>query len=132
FVPWTARLAPGQAVRDGHEIDVLSMVDAHRHRLVLKRGTGCSGRHVVVGAESSPAQWDDAVRSAVADDDWVVQDLVQSTPFALQHGTDSWAMHRVVWGTFVLGGRAGGTFGRASPSEAGCVVNAARGSRDAV
>ena len=39
------------------------------------------------------------------------------------------AMHRVVWGTFVLGGRAGGSFGRAAPCDGGIVVNAARGTK---
>jgi hypothetical protein len=131
-LPWTALVGPGMVRRGDTEVDLLSLLGADQQRMVLKRGSSDSGRHVVIGAEATAESWASSVRLAREEGDWIVQELVPALALPLQHGEQGWAPHRMVWGAFVFGARDGGAYGRASPVDTGMVVNSGRGARDVI
>jgi uncharacterized circularly permuted ATP-grasp superfamily protein len=74
-VPWTRRLEERRTTKDGRAVDLLSFVRDHREGLVLKPSHAYGGRDVLVGDETPPAVWDEAVRTG-AGKAWVVQERV--------------------------------------------------------
>lgn len=130
-VPWTWRLRPGAAERGGERVDLLALVAAERERLVLKHARSLGGAKVHFGSCTSAARWEELVRAALEEEKWVVQELVESRPYAYQSG-GGWEAHDVVWGLFVFGSRFGGGFVRLLPKSVGGVVNTARGAEVSV
>jgi uncharacterized circularly permuted ATP-grasp superfamily protein len=74
-VPWTRKLEERRTTKDGREVDLLSFVRNHRAGLVLKPAHGYGGRDVLVGDETAPAEWDEAIHAG-AGQPWVVQERV--------------------------------------------------------
>ena len=74
-VPWTRKLEERRTTKDGREVDLLSFVRDHREGLVLKPAHGYGGRDVLVGDETAPAEWDEAIHSG-SGQPWVVQERV--------------------------------------------------------
>ena len=74
-VPWTRKLEERRTTKDERPVDLLTFVRDHREGLVLKPAHGYGGRDVLVGDETAPAQWDEAVRVG-ARQAWVVQERV--------------------------------------------------------
>ena len=74
-VPWTRKLEERKTVRDGRDVDLVPFVIRNREALVLKPAHGYGGRSVFVGDETSPLEWELAVREALGSA-WVVQERV--------------------------------------------------------
>jgi uncharacterized circularly permuted ATP-grasp superfamily protein len=74
-VPWTRKLEDRRTTKDGRAFDLLSFVREERAGLVLKPAHGYGGRDVLVGDETFPAEWDEAVQAG-AGQRWVVQERV--------------------------------------------------------
>ncbi len=74
-VPWTRKLGERRTRKDGREVDLLPFVRAQRAGLVLKPTHGYGGRDVLLGDETAPVDWDQAIRAA-AGEPWVVQERV--------------------------------------------------------
>lgn len=60
-VPWTRMLREGRTTYQGAAIDLLAFARAERERLVLKPNDEYGGKGVVIGWESTPAEWDAAL-----------------------------------------------------------------------
>jgi uncharacterized circularly permuted ATP-grasp superfamily protein len=77
-VPWTRRLRDGSSSRNGESIDLLPWVRRHRDTLVLKPNDEYGGTGVVLGWETSEAQWDGALNAALSEADraWIVQERI--------------------------------------------------------
>jgi len=74
-VPWTRKLEERRTRKGGREVDLLSFVREQRAGLVLKPAHGYGGRDVLVGDETAPADWDEAIRAGTGQP-WVVQERV--------------------------------------------------------
>ena len=74
-VPWTRKLEERRTTRDGREVDLLPFARDHREGLILKPAHGYGGRDVLVGDETSPSAWDEAIQAG-AGRPWVVQERV--------------------------------------------------------
>lgn len=74
-VPWTRRVAERRTRWGGSEIDLVPHILARRDELVLKPAHGYGGRSVLVGDQTPPAEWEEAVRTALREP-WVVQECV--------------------------------------------------------
>jgi hypothetical protein len=125
-VPWTRKLEERRTTKDGHEVDLLSFVREHREGLVLKPAHGYGGRDVLVGDETAPAEWDDAI-DAGAGQPWVVQERVSipEEPFpTFEGGSLRFEMLKVNANPFyVLGGEAGAV----TRASRGAVINVSAG-----
>ena len=93
YLPYTARLE-ALAVRRLREEQAL---------WVLKSDYGCEGEEVVIGAETTPAAWADALADALPTR-WIAQRRFQ--PFRDRAGQS------INYGVYLVGGRAAGLFTR--------------------
>jgi len=75
-IPWTRRLREGYTTYNGERIDLLPFVLAGRERLVLKPNDDYGGRGVVIGWETEPGAWEQAVMAALTTST-VVQERVE-------------------------------------------------------
>lgn len=131
YVPWTRRLRSGaKTVFKGRRQAIGEIVEQERERMVLKAAHGSSGRNVLIGQEIAPERWRDLVQRALEDGKWVVQELVEPLPVALQNGENGWAPHRVIWGVFAFGDRPGGSFLRMQPVSSSGIVSTELGARE--
>jgi len=126
-VPWTRQVRRGRERYRGEEVALPELLVAERERLVLKRATAFGGLAVHVGRATPPAAWSEAVETALADGDWVVQEYVESKLLVYQHGEDGCCPHQLIWGLFSFGERYAGAFLRLQPASGDAVVNLHRG-----
>jgi uncharacterized circularly permuted ATP-grasp superfamily protein len=115
-VPWTRKLEERKTTRDGREVDLLSWVRENRPRLVLKPTHAYGGRDVLVGDETSPAAWDEAVHAG-AGKAWVVQERVAipEEPFpTVEGGRLGFEDLKVNVNPFYVAGGEAGAVARAS------------------
>jgi uncharacterized circularly permuted ATP-grasp superfamily protein len=77
-VPWTRVLADTATDRGGRRLDLLEIARDGRARFVLKPNDEYGGTGVVLGWETSPSAWDDALQAALKDPvgTWVVQERI--------------------------------------------------------
>ncbi|MGW4210367.1 hypothetical protein ACWEIJ_20430 [Lentzea sp. NPDC004789] len=114
-VPWTARLRPGAVRRGGGTADPVEWAEGNRTRAVVKPANLYGSRGVVLGPSVTDDEWLTAVRDAVTEGGYVVQELVVPDPWRTRYW-DSVAdapvevTSPVLLGPFVVGGRSGGCF----------------------
>jgi len=77
-VPWTRLLADAATEKDGRVGGLLGIARDERDCFVLKPNDEYGGTGVVLGWETTPAQWDDALAAALRDPPgtWVVQERI--------------------------------------------------------
>ncbi|MFN8471404.1 MAG: hypothetical protein U0822_04235 [Anaerolineae bacterium] len=63
-IPWTRRVADGLTEWQGQRVDLLDHATEHRENLVLKPSGEYGGQGVVLGWETSPTEWEAALRRA--------------------------------------------------------------------
>lgn len=131
FIPWTARLRDAPASIEGRRVEMVPHLLQHKDEFVLKRFSSNSGRHVIVGRYCETGQWQDAVRRALEESRWTVQQFCAPSILDVhdpQHGV---APHAVIWGLFAYGGEYAGAFVRADRNltQRG-VINSATGARE--
>jgi len=75
-VPWTRRVREGKTTRNGETIDLPAWILANREQLVMKPNDEYGGKGVFIGWESSPAEWEEALATALRSS-YVVQQKVE-------------------------------------------------------
>ncbi len=83
-IPWTRKLEETRTDFHGERIDLIPFLLRSRDRMVIKPNDDYGGKGVVVGWEKNDAEWERAVRSALAasssrnsDDTYVAQEKVR-------------------------------------------------------
>jgi uncharacterized circularly permuted ATP-grasp superfamily protein len=125
-LPWTRRVAERRTLESGREVDLVPFVIENRERLVLKPTHEYGGRSVLLGSETSPGEWEAAVRAAL-DAPWVVQARVEipEEPFPVfDGGSLDFVSLKVNTNPFYVAGQAVGAVTRASRS---FVINVSAG-----
>jgi hypothetical protein len=74
-VPWTRRVSECKTLYRGKTIDLLPMITSNKDSFVLKPGGDYGGRGVVLGWQSTDAEWSSAIHAAL-DSSYVVQERV--------------------------------------------------------
>lgn len=77
-VPWTRRFREELTVNQGEEIDLVSWTRQNSSKLVLKPNDDYGGHGIYIGWNSSTAEWDEAITTALADGDYLVQERVKT------------------------------------------------------
>lgn len=120
-VPWTRVVREGRTEKGGAEIDLLDYVRRNSGRLVLKPNDDYGGHGIHIGWNTDPAAWDEALRAAVADGDYVVQERVKTAretfPALLDDGSVVFAEQLVDLDPMLFNGRVGSAFTRLSSTE---------------
>ncbi|MBI4567687.1 MAG: circularly permuted type 2 ATP-grasp protein [Planctomycetes bacterium] len=127
FLPWTALLIEQKVRFRGREEDLLGFVDRMKDLFVIKSASGHGGKEVVIGRESSPAEWRAALQKVLAAGDWVVQEYVEvpETYVPTFEGDRLlFAPKKINVNPYAFGGRWGGALSRLSESS---IINVSLG-----
>jgi hypothetical protein len=127
-LPWTRRVAERSTVKGGCTIDLVPFIAEERERLVLKPAHAYGGRSVLLGSETSPEDWEEAVGVALRAP-WVVQERVsipeETFPVAdPDTGELTFVPLKVNTNPFYVAGESVGAVTRASRSS---VINVSAG-----
>lgn len=122
-VPWTRLVAAGEVAYEGEAHSLLELLTAHQEQFVLKDADAFGGSGVVLGKFASPEKWRWTLDRALAEGDWVVQQILESLPYLYQSGDYGCSIHDMVWGPFVFGERYGGVVLRMQPQSVGGAIN---------
>jgi len=109
-VPWTRRVLPGKTTFRGRPFRLAEDLVDHRADLVLKKATSMGGAHVHIGRYRTDDEWKRVISQALVEEDWVVQEYLETIPYWFQTGESGAAPHHVIWGLFAFGDHFGGAF----------------------
>jgi hypothetical protein len=127
-VPWTRRLLPAETTFRGRPLRIPEDVLERRGEFVLKKATSLGGTQVHVGRFRTDDEWRDVVARALRQNDWVVQEYLETVRYCLQSGDSGVAPFDLVWGLFAFGDHFGGALMRMQPQGGGKgVVNTRQG-----
>jgi len=120
-VPWTRLLRAERSDYKQEEIDLLEFVSSNRHKLVLKPNDDYGGHGITIGWNTDEIRWYEAIRSAVVNADYVVQERVPTArevfPALKDDGTVEFAEQLVDLDPLLFNGKVGSAFTRLSFTE---------------
>ncbi|HEY6190618.1 MAG TPA: hypothetical protein VIW80_23400 [Pyrinomonadaceae bacterium] len=120
-VPWTRRVRAEKSDYSGVEIDLLEFIAARRERLVLKPNDDYGGHGIYIGWNTDEISWGEAMQSALANGDYLVQERVPTArevfPAIQEDGTVNFAEQLVDLDPLLFFGKVGSAFTRLSFTE---------------
>lgn len=124
YIPWTRKIIPGS---------LIDTMRSNKDRLVIKSPDGYGGDKVFIGRDIAPWKWEDLIQLALGQENWLVQEYVESFPYLYQSGEYGCTEHLAVWGLFVFGSRYAGSWVRVlSKSKKSSVVNSHLGAEESI
>jgi hypothetical protein len=120
-VPWTRLVRAERSDYKHEEIDLLEFVSVNRHKLVLKPNDDYGGHGITIGWNTDEIRWQEAIRSALVNTDYVVQERVPTAreifPALQDDGTVEFAEQLVDLDPLLFNGKVGSAFTRLSFTE---------------
>ena len=120
-VPWTRRVRAEKSDYFGKEIDLLEFTTANRDRLVLKPNDDYGGHGISIGWNTDETRWEEALRSALVNKDYLVQERVPTAreifPALQEDGSIEFAEQLVDLDPLLFNGKVGSAFTRLSSTE---------------
>jgi hypothetical protein len=120
-VPWTRKVREGKTQKDGETVDLLEFISANSRRLVLKPNDDYGGHGIYIGWSNDQIAWDEALRSALANGDYLVQERVptarETFPALAEDGSVFFAEQLVDLDPLLFHGKVGSAFTRLSFTE---------------
>jgi uncharacterized circularly permuted ATP-grasp superfamily protein len=77
-IPWTRKFRAGSTSYRNDAIDLVEWTRANSSKLVLKPNDDYGGHGIYIGWSSTPAEWDSAIETALADGDYLLQERVNT------------------------------------------------------
>jgi len=127
YVPWTRVLAEASTGYRGREVRLPELALSARDALVLKRGQSTKQADIFIGPATKAHAWEAAVRHALAEGCWIVQEFLGAEPLYYQYGLDGYTLQNVVFASFAVGGAYAGNWLRIMPTEAKGPINRSHG-----
>ena len=121
-VPWTRKVREGHTENKGETIDLVEWIRSNSSRLVLKPNDDYGGHGIAIGWNSSRSEWDEAIKTALDDGDYLVQERVKTAKEFFPMLTDdagNWEMveQLVDLDPLLYLGKVGSAFTRLSSTE---------------
>ena len=120
-VPWTRLVRAEKTDYFGKEIDLLEYVTANRDRLVLKPNDDYGGHGITIGWNTDEIRWEEALRSALVNGDYLAQERVPTAremfPALKDDGSFEFAEQLVDLDPLLFNGKVGSAFTRLSFTE---------------
>lgn len=120
-VPWTRLVRAEKSDYFGTEVDLLEYIKANQEKLVLKPNDDYGGHGITIGWNADQAVWENALQSALADGDYLVQERVptarETFPALQEDGTIEFAEQLVDLDPLLFNGKVKSAFTRLSFSE---------------
>ena len=120
-VPWTRIFREEKTFNGGEEIDLVEWTRANAHKLVLKPNDDYGGHGIFIGWNTGAEEWETAIRTALADGDYLVQERVETSkeifPMITTGGEIFMIEQLVDLDPLLYFGKVGSAFTRLSSSE---------------
>jgi uncharacterized circularly permuted ATP-grasp superfamily protein len=120
-VPWTRKFREEKTVYQTDEIDLVDWTRENSGKLVLKPNDDYGGHGIYIGWNSTVEEWDDAIKTALADGDYLVQERVETSKEMFPMLDDTGTVHNVEQlvdlDPLLFNGIVGSAFTRLSSSE---------------
>lgn len=121
-VPWTRKFREEKTFNNGEEIDLVEWTRANKGKLVLKPNDDYGGHGIFIGWVSSEDEWEEAMKIALVDEDYLIQERVETSKelFPMLFGVEGkFAMveQLVDLDPLLFNGVVGSAFTRLSTSE---------------
>ena len=120
-VPWTRLVRQEKTDYFGREIDLLEYIQQNRDRLVLKPNDDYGGHGITIGWNSDEIGWEEALRSALVNGDYLAQERVptarETFPALKDDGTIDFAEQLVDLDPLLFNGKVRSAFTRLSYTE---------------
>jgi len=121
-VPWTRMFREEKTENKGVSVDLVEWTRSNSHKLVLKPNDDYGGHGIYIGWNSTASEWDDAIREALADGDYLVQERVKTAKEFFPMFTDeegNWELveQLVDLDPLLFLGKVGSAFTRLSSTE---------------
>jgi hypothetical protein len=120
-VPWTRKVREEATDHYGERIDLIEFVAREKERLVLKPNDDYGGHGIYIGWNTDDAQWAEALRFALADGDYIVQERVKTAretfPALGTNGAFEFTEQLVDLDPLLFYGKVGSAFTRLSSTE---------------
>jgi hypothetical protein len=120
-IPWTRKFREENTVNKGETIELVEWTRANKAKLVLKPNDDYGGHGIYIGWASTDEEWDDAIRVALENGDYLVQERVQTSKemFPMLDAAGNWQMieQLVDLDPLLFNGVVGSAFTRLSSSE---------------
>ncbi|MBA3569159.1 MAG: circularly permuted type 2 ATP-grasp protein [Pyrinomonadaceae bacterium] len=120
-VPWTRLVRAETSDYKQEEIDLLEFVSSNRDKLVLKPNDDYGGHGITIGWNTDEIRWQEAIRSALVNADYVVQERVPTAreifPALKDDGSVEFAEQLVDLDPLLFNGKVGSAFTRLSFTE---------------
>lgn len=120
-VPWTRLVRAEKTDYFGREIDLVEYLRTNQQRLVLKPNDDYGGHGITIGWNTDQAGWDEALRNALANGDYLAQERVptarETFPALKDDGTIEFAEQLVDLDPLLFNGKVGSAFTRLSFTE---------------
>jgi hypothetical protein len=117
YIPWTRKIAPGITIYKGQKIKLEDFIISNKDKLVIKPSEGYGGIGVCLGKYSTGNQWQECIKKAMKQKNWLVQEYIESLPYLYQYGENGCAPYNVIWGGFVFGSKYVGGWVRMLPKK---------------
>jgi hypothetical protein len=120
-VPWTRKVRDEATDHHGERVDLLTYVAREKEQLVLKPNDDYGGHGIYIGWNTDEAEWAEALRHALANGDYLVQERVKTAretfPALGAGGTFEFTEQLVDLDPMLFYGKVGSAFTRLSSSE---------------
>jgi hypothetical protein len=121
-VPWTRRFREERTTNNDKQIDLVSWTRSNKEKLVLKPNDDYGGHGIYIGWNSTAIEWDDAIKLALAEGDYLVQERVKTAkekfPMLFGYEGDVLMVEQLVdLDPLLFNGVVGSAFTRLSSSE---------------
>ena len=120
-VPWTRRVRAGKSQYKGERVDLLEFIQKTSERLVLKPNDDYGGHGIYIGWNTDGITWEEGIRNALADGDYLVQERVPTArevfPALKDDGSVEFAEQLVDLDPLLFYGKVGSAFTRLSFTE---------------
>jgi hypothetical protein len=120
-VPWTRLVRAEKTDYFGKEIDLIEYLKVNQQTLVLKPNDDYGGHGITIGWSTDQSGWEDALRDALANGDYLAQERVptarETFPALTDDGKIEFAEQLVDLDPLLFNGKVGSAFTRLSYSE---------------
>jgi hypothetical protein len=103
YIPWSRKIDTIDTNYKGTKIRLDNFLLSNKEKFLIKPSEGAGGMGVCVGKNATAAQWQEAVRLAISQKNWLIQEYIQSLPYLYQTSEIGYGEHDVIWGGFVFG-----------------------------
>jgi uncharacterized circularly permuted ATP-grasp superfamily protein len=120
-VPWTRKFREEKTMHGGEQIELVEFTRQNPGKLVLKPNDDYGGHGIYIGWAVSAEEWEDAIQTALADGDYLVQERVKTSkevfPALTDDGKIEFVEQLVDLDPLLFDGKVGSAFTRLSYTE---------------